>query len=75
MKKLLLALVLLFSTAVNAQIAEIKLSPQIITGDKNGGTIEKGDTIVLNIMFKNNNSHIRNSYFDFQHQISAINLL
>ena len=75
MKKLLFALVLLISANVNAQVPEIRLSPQVITTDKNGGSIEKGDTVALNIMFKGNGSNIRNFYFDFQHQISAINLL
>lgn len=75
MKKLLFALVLLISANVNAQVPEIRLSPQVITTDKNGGSIEKGDTVALNIMFKGNGSNIRNFYFDFQHQISAINLV
>ena len=35
----------------------------------------KGDTIALNLMFKNNQSHLRQFYLDFQHQISAINLI
>jgi hypothetical protein len=74
MKKLLLALTLLFSVATNAQIAELKISPNVITTDKNGGVIEKGDTILLNLVYKNNNSNLRNFYLDFQHQISAINL-
>ena len=74
MKKLLLALTLLFSVVANAQIAELKISPNVITTDKNGGVIEKGDTILLNLVYKNNNSNLRNFYLDFQHQISAINL-
>jgi hypothetical protein len=74
MKKLLLALTLLFSVATNAQVAELKISPNVITTDKNGGVIEKGDTILLNLVYKNNNSNLRNFYLDFQHQISAINL-
>ena len=74
MKKLLLALTLLFSIVANAQVAELKVSPTMITTDKNGGVIEKGDTILLNLMYKNNNSNLRNFYLDFQHQISAINL-
>jgi len=54
--------------------AELKISPNVITTDKNGGVIEKGDTILLNLVYKNNNSNLRNFYLDFQHQISAINL-
>jgi hypothetical protein len=56
------------------QVAELKISPNVITTDKNGGVIEKGDTILLNLVYKNNNSNLRNFYLDFQHQISAINL-
>lgn len=74
MKVVTLLLALLTSIAVNAQIAELKISPNLITVDKNGGIIEKGDTILLNLMYKNNNSNLRNFYLDFQHQISAINL-
>jgi hypothetical protein len=74
MKKLLLITTLLFSVVANAQIAELKISPNVITTDKNGGVIEKGDTILLNLVYKNNNSNLRNFYLDFQHQISAINL-
>ena len=74
MKKILLVLTLLFSVVANAQVAELKISPNVITTDKNGGVIEKGDTILLNLVYKNNNSNLRNFYLDFQHQISAINL-
>ena len=75
MKHLLTLLLLAAGISTQAQIAELKISPNVITTDKNGGTIEKGDTIVLNLMFKNNESHIRNFYLDFQHQISAINFI
>jgi hypothetical protein len=74
MKKLLLITTLLFSVIANAQVAELRISPNVITTDKNGGVIEKGDTILLNLVYKNNNSNLRNFYLDFQHQISAINL-
>jgi hypothetical protein len=74
MKKILLILTLLFSVITNAQIAELKIAPNVITTNKNGGIIEKGDTILLNLVYKNNNSNLRNFYLDFQHQISAINL-
>ena len=74
MKKLLLAFMLLISMTAIGQVAELKISPNVITTDKNGGVIEKGDTILLNLVYKNNNSNLRNFYLDFQHQISAINL-
>lgn len=74
MKKLILAIMLLTSMTAIGQIAELRISPNVITTDRNGGTIEKGDTILLNLVYKNNNSNLRNFYLDFQHQISAINL-
>ena len=76
MKKLLMLFVLLISmNAIGQSVAELKISPNVITTDKNGGVIEKGDTIYLNLEFKNNNSGLKNFYLDFQHQISAINLI
>lgn len=75
MKHLLSLLLLVIGFTANAQIAELKITPNVITTDKNGGIIEKGDTIILNLMFKNNQSNLRNFYLDFQHQISAINLI
>ena len=70
-----MSLMLLISMNVIGQTpAELKISPNVITTDKNGGVIEKGDTILLNLVYKNNNSNLRNFYLDFQHQISAINL-
>ena len=75
MKHLLIVLLLAIRIGAQAQTAELRISPNVITTDKNGGVIEKGDTIVLNLMFKNNQSRIRNFYLDFQHQISAINFI
>ena len=75
MKHLLTLLLLAAGLSAQAQIAELKISPNVITTDKNGGSIEKGDTIALNLMFKNNQSRLRNFYLDFQHQISAINFI
>jgi len=75
MKHLLSFLLLVVGLSAQAQVAELRISPNVITTDKNGGVIEKGDTIVLNLMFKNNGSHLRNFYLDFQHQISAINFI
>ena len=75
MKHLLILLLLAVGISAQAQTAELKISPNVITTDKNGSVIEKGDTIVLNLMFKNNQSRLRNFYLDFQHQISAINFI
>ena len=80
MKKILFTAGLLFlGTICFGQITSatpiIKLIPQNVTTDLNGGTIEKGDTVRVAINWKNNSSNIRTLYLDFQHQISAINLL
>lgn len=75
MKHLLSLLLLVIGFTAKAQIAELKITPNVITTNKNGGVIMKGDTIVLNLMFKNNQSRLRQFYLDFQHQISAINLI
>lgn len=76
MKHLLSLLLLLAAGSIaQAQVAELKISPNVITANKNGGTIQKGDTVVLNLMFKNNGSHLRSFYLDFQHQITAINMI
>ena len=75
MKHLLSLLLLTVGISAQAQTAELKISPNVITTDKNGSDIKKGDTIVLNLMFKNNESRLRNFYLDFQHQISAINFI
>ena len=75
MKHLLASLFVLFCLGAQAQIAELKISPNVVTTDINGGTIEKDDTVQVALVLKNNNSNIRNFYLDFQHQISAINMI
>ena len=77
MKKLILFLITLGSifTSSGQNIAELKLSPNVVNTDINGGPITKDDTIQVALILKNNNSNIRNFYLDFQHQISAINMI
>jgi hypothetical protein len=78
MKKLILLLatvMVAFSSYSQNTIAELKISPNVVTTDINGGAIEKDDTIQVALVFKNNNSNLRNFYLDFQHQISAINMI
>lgn len=75
MKHILTLCLLLIGLGLNAQIAELRLSTNLISTDINGGTIEKDDTIQLALVLKNNNSNIKNIYLDFQHQISAINMI
>jgi hypothetical protein len=76
MKKLILLLAT-FMVALSSytQTAELKLSPNVISTDIHGGVIEKDDTIQVALLFKNNNSNLRNFYLDFQHQISFINMI
>lgn len=77
MKKLILFLITLGSifTSFGQNVAELKLSPNVVNTDINGGPITKDDTIQVALILKNNNSNIRNFYLDFQHQISAINMI
>ena len=46
MKHLLIVLLLAIGIGAQAQTAELRISPNVITTDKNGGVIEKGDTIL-----------------------------
>ena len=72
---LLLIAVLLSSLSV-AQIPQLKLSPNVITTDINGGTIEKGDTIQVSLHYTAAAGYnLRSFYLDFQHQITAINYI
>jgi len=72
---LLLIAVLLSSLSV-AQIPQLKLSPNVITTDINGGTIEKGDTIQVSLLYTAAAGYnLRSFYLDFQHQITAINYI
>lgn len=76
MKKLILLLATFMVAFLSySQTAELKLSPNVVTKDINGGAIEKDDTIQVALVLKNNNSNIRSFYLDFQHQISAINMI
>lgn len=72
---LLLIAVLLSSLSV-AQIPQLKLSPNVITTDINGGTIEKGDTVQVSLFYTAAAGYnLRSFYLDFQHQITAINYI
>lgn len=75
MKHILTLCLLLIGLGSNAQIAELRISPNVVTTDIRGGSIEKDDTVQVALIFKNNNSNLRNFYLDFQHQISAINMI
>jgi len=76
MKKLILILAtLMVAFSSYSQTAELKISPNVVTTDINGGSIEKDDTVKVALVFKNNNSNLRTFYLDFQHQITAINMI
>ena len=69
MKKLLTLLtgLLLLPTVAEAQNnPEFWQGLQTYTQDKNGGPIEKGDTVYLEVKINPHGSNIRSTYFDFQ---------
>jgi hypothetical protein len=78
MKKAHLILVTIFQIIVTfsyAQTPELVLRPTEQSVNIRGGAIKKGDTVALTLAYKNNNSNARSFYLDFQHQITAINLI
>lgn len=66
---------LLFTLIVNGQTPELRLTPTVQSVNSRGQQIVKGDTIVLDLQLKSNNSAVRSFYLDFQHQITAINFI
>ena len=76
MKKLLVLLLTAISIGAQAQTPELRLNPNVVTSDIRGGIIEKGDTIQISLIYKSTTSKpVRSFYLDFQHQITAINML
>jgi len=75
MKKIILFLATLIAAIPSIGQPELRISSNLITTDINGGAIEKDDTVQVALVLKNNNSNIRNFYLDFEHQISAINMI
>ena len=78
MKKLLFFVTIfqIFVTVSYAQNPELKLSPNVITTNINGGTIKKGDTVQVSLLYKAAaGKPVRSFYLDFQHQMSAINMI
>ena len=49
--------------------------PQAITQNIRGGSIVKGDTVLLTVKVNPNGTDLRSIYFDFQHQYTAISLI
>lgn len=66
---------LLFTLIANSQTPELVLRPTEQSVNIRGGVIQKGDTVQLALAYKNNNSSARSFYLDFEHQITAINLI
>jgi hypothetical protein len=72
---LFLLLQLLIVTAI-AQNPELKLSPNVVSTNINGGAIKKGDTVQVSLIYKAAaGKPVRSFYLDFQHQITAINMI
>lgn len=68
----ILTLIVTFSYG---QTPELRLTPTEQSVNTRGGVIQKGDTIQLTLAYKNNSSSARSFYLDFEHQITAINLI
>jgi hypothetical protein len=79
MIKKLLFFVTLFTIIVTysyAQIPELKLVPNVVSTNINGGAIKKGDTVQVSLVYKAAaGKPVRSFYLDFQHQITAINMI
>lgn len=77
MKKLLFLVTILniIVTFSYAQTPGLKLVPTEQSFNIRGGSIQKGDTVQLALAYRNNNSVARSFYLDFEHQITAINLI
>lgn len=65
----------LFTLIANSQTPELKLTPNVQSVNSRGQVIIKGDTILLNLEYKNNQSAAKSFYLDFQHQLTAIKFL
>ena len=74
MKKFLVLLLMPFAMA-QAQYPIYTFYPQVITQNIHGGAIQKNDTIAVTIKVNANGSTVRSTYFDFQHQFTAISLI
>lgn len=75
MKKLLLIVFLGISLTGISQTPILRLSPNVVSTDINGGSIEKGDTIQVSLLYTKGAPNLMSFYLDFQHQITAINMI
>jgi len=77
-KKLLFFVTLftIFVTSSYGQNPELKLIPNVAGTNINGGAIKKGDTVQVSLVYKAAaGKPVRSFYLDFQHQMSAINMI
>lgn len=78
MKKLLFFVTIfqIIVTFCYGQVPELKLVPNVISTNIRGGAIKKGDTVQVSLVYKATPSKpVRSFYLDFQHQITAINMI
>ena len=78
MKKLLFFVTLftIFVTSSYGQNPELKLSSNVVSTNIGGGAIKKGDTVQVSLIYKAAaGKPVRSFYLDFQHQMSAINMI
>ena len=68
-------LFLLVPSTTQAQVPEFWWGLQTYSVDKNGGSIQKGDTVYLEIKINPRGGPVRSTYFDFQHQKNAFKFL
>jgi hypothetical protein len=75
----LLFFVTLFTIIVTTsygQNPELRLIPNVAGTNINGGAIKKGDTVQVSLVYKAAaGKPVRSFYLDFQHQITAINMI
>jgi hypothetical protein len=78
MKKLLFFVTIftIIVTSSYGQNPELKLIPNVAGTNINGGAIKKGDTVQVSLVYKAAaGKPVRSFYLDFQHQITAINMI
>ena len=78
MNKLLFFVTLFTIIVTNSygQNPELRLIPNVAGTNINGGAIKKGDTVQVSLVYKAAaGKPVRSFYLDFQHQITAINMI
>ena len=75
MRLFLLVFVTFLYINVTAQVPDIYLQNSSITQNTNGNPISKGDTVVMIVNYKNNNSTTRTIFYDFQYNYKLFTIL